>query len=561
MEERNFPDMVRNLILLFSATTLIESRLRDDFQRLPIPELRILFWLMHLTLRSSRGAEVDGLPVAETILEIYCRELLRDLTNDHRVVVWVDDAPDALQLPWTDLAVVLGKASRSIELIEPTNVSWEAKIVAVPEVARLLNTEGNKDNLRSLFKAWFHKLRLHVRILLSMHQVLASNGRAASLLNSAQKNQVLNQIRQQLHALIQKFAAAQPALDRPSLFQFDLEFRISSYLTSSRLPDMADILSEGINSFPDAERDTTFACWVDAENDPRILLAISLHRLPQNVTELALTRLKQLDLEGFIQQSVWITDFMQLADKANQAGDIGLVELVLARGNARLQGRTLHEWDTFAFRMRLMLAYHRRDVSGIEQERLPSWASTAASGRGSVRDELEDSRRFYLGLALLESNPALAQQYFQELTQKHPGNAAYVANVFAASIMIARGIADPEGQRDALKSALSEFERNSAAIPQTRENLPQFALNRLICLDGASLDADFDAEWAKLDLDQKSYIDLLEVGVANATQRGYHERAQSLLNDARPFNLTAGGNPTDRFLKLEQSLGVAGSLS
>lgn len=536
----------------FADVAAIKERYSLRFPALPLPELRILFWIMATVVKAAGKATPASVKIAESIVDLYTSEFRRDTANG-QVVHWLDDSPDALLLPWSELCAVLQVGGSLASLIDPTALLWEDRFNGVPATAGRLMAAGRPDEARQLHQSWLRKLRLHLRILISIHRDLAAGVEPLSLLSTQDKNRLLEDVRGRVHSLTVRFAPQDSKNGRPSLF--DPDFDAVHLMGLHRAPPqepLFDTLIKLIGNFPPKERDEAFQEWIEVEDDLRIVLAFSASRLSPKVSEAVEQRLESLSLDEFVNGAGWIPELMQLAEKASITGRIDWVERILKKGSEALVGRTLPEWEKFAFRMRLIISAHKEDKDAVLNEAVPP--SIAGSPVSSHPDfaELKDSRNFYHAAALRKSDPGQAYSIFKSLADKDPDNSSYAINAFAMRVEAAHRKKPAKESREALVQAWNEFAGARSKTPSSALDSPLHRRNRLLCLDAAELDELFDVDWAHLSQEQKKQIDFVSIGVANAKRRKQPEKARQLMESAKLHNLTGDGSASSEFRDLER---------
>lgn len=514
------------------------------FESMPVPEIRILMWLLRILLLHDRGtaSPIKPIVVAETIVSLYLTELERWITSDRsQVVSWLNDVPEAVFLPWADVAIVLHKVGDIGRLITPGSIDFGAHIKTAASNAQSLGDDEHGIISNSLVRAWANKERLHVRVLMMIHQRLRKLPLDPAYDLSQDECEALRgRVEGRLRAII-KDGASRATVPVP-------------YLESDR--GLTAQVVQCFNHFSATIRDVAFSEWIAAEVDPTVLLVIIEEALPLNARERATARLGELDIDRFLDEQFWISRIKQLAETANSAGQVAIAEKVLAWSEEHLRAEsTQGNWELFAYRMRLMIAYQKRELDTLEKLAQPSKLEKYRFGEDTEDLDPSNTRSFYRALLLMETDPDESRRIFDRLLQQRPGRAAYAINRFAASINIARNLLDPAARRRASIKALHEWNAVRPSIPAS--SLADFNQNVAFLLLTAFADAeeydDFDATWATLRAEQRANIDFIELGITNARHRGLHDRVNEILSFARPYYRDLHGKLDARFAALDQS--------
>lgn len=531
----------------YLAEQIGTRREHPGLEAMPVADMRVLFWLLRTVLLADKKAVLDPMKIAETLVGAYCRELRREVTPDRsKVVSWVNDAPATLALPWMDLAAFLEQRDEAQQLVGPQGIDLEARL------AQTLATERNGVAELQLFHTWIRKTRVHVRILMRIHEAAheSSVDPMISLTND-QRGRLVTLVERRLRDLV-PFAPARDARHSKSLFAPDSDYRPDGVPTA---PALAKLVVRTFNRFSGEMRNRAFADWLDVEEAPDVLLTVMAEALPFEAQQRADSRLQNVDLDQFLAKQMWVTQIEQVAEAAALLRDrTDVVEKVLAYGDKVVGSGYRRQWEAFAYRMRVMVAYHKRDRT--ELERIPAPDIQRTDFNGQWLDPAEDTRNFYLALLLIEDQPEEARRLFDDLLRRRPGSASDALNRFSASVQWARKIEDPDERRRVFLRALHEWDQVAPSIPAAaRVDLrTSIAYLRLASFDGAKQYGDFDAEWSELDAAQRAQIDLVELGVANARRRDLHDRVDKILRHARPYHTGLDAGVEARFAQIAQDV-------
>ena len=274
------------------------GRLQQDTDRqgMLVAGMRILFWLLRVMLSAETTAPLDPVKVAETILSLYEGELqLIMAPHGCEVVWWPDDFPAVVSLPWLDLGIFMHQRGLARRLIEPERVDFDAQLRTVPTQARLLGNNSSGATEHDLYRMWIRKARLHVRILMGIHEKLRASVFDPLLgLTSDQHNDLRCLIEERLREIVQACAGIHHGRQRPSLFDLDNEIPSDD---ARQAQGLLIPLVHAFNRFSGDRRDQAFADWIAVESHPAVLLMIINEALPLRARRHAVENLRSVDLD------------------------------------------------------------------------------------------------------------------------------------------------------------------------------------------------------------------------------------------------------------------------
>lgn len=531
----------------------IHSSVLQDFEQSPnrigghldVPKLTILFWLLRVALCSNGKIELKPEAVAASILSLYkgaMERFLVSLTPRPKVVTWFNDAAEVARLPWVDLAMFLRRVGLDAhELASP--VDFGAILKNTPMIARNVGIDGSSEH--QLLDAWIMKARLHARILTAiLDQLQDSKDPVERLLHLSptQRSSLRQEVESALTSLVLACARSDPTTRRPSLFDYDGRDRYAPQ------EDGAELITRIIQAFnrfsmKDGSCVEAFSHWIHVEDDLANLLAILGGAIPTQVRERAAARLETIDVDKHL-KGMSISAVKRIVETAAlvERGDIS--EKALAYGDERMVHAGIHlralgdeDWDVFAYRMRLLLAYRQtKDLEGLQ--RPPSADQHKIKIDGMTIDPCEDSKAFYKALQLLKNgNPEDMQRarvLFDDLVQRSPDAAI---NRFSAALHYAQSIPDRDQRILGFLDGMTEWAAAEATLSSTiliKSSLT-IAYLKLWAYDGAERDDDFDLSWVGLTPEQRIHKTFILRALGNARRRGLSEREAKLLSSARDY--------------------------
>ncbi|MFT3776244.1 MAG: hypothetical protein QM820_63680 [Minicystis sp.] len=526
------------------------------FHKMPIAVMRILLWLLRTTSSMKGLSPFMPTRIADSLLSLYCAALRRELASDeNKIVPWLDDAPETVSLPWLDLIVFLHQRGLAHRFVEPEGVDFEHHIRRRSSPDQDTAPEVDRGVRRQLSLTWLRKTRLHIRILVHVHEAIhKTDSEFATALTNEQRGALLSLVEKRLRKLVTTHAAVRYDGLHHSLFDPDKDLHLESVRST---PSLLKLLIRAFNQFSEEERNAAFAEWVAVEDDPAVLLTILDEAVPVDAKHRAASKLQTVDLDRFLGAQWTVTRIEQVAEAAAMVPDqTAVVERVLKYGDAVVQRGYRSKWEAFAYRMRLMVAYHQKDLAALERVPAPGAKEQRIDIDGDLLDPAEDTRAFYRALLLIQHQPEQAHGIFDELLRRRPGSASDAINRFSASINWAKKLDDADERHRVLSQALHDWEKVAASIPSAalagvRNNI---AYLRLACFDGAKQDERFDAEWAQLDAAQWASLEFVTLGVDNARRRGLLDRVGAILDRARPYYADRDNKLDGKFAKILHDL-------
>lgn len=512
-------------------------------RNLPLAELRLAFWWLQVARGPEFREYIDPSGPANAILELYCAEMVRETMPNGKLIHWVDDAPVVAQLPWQDLALTMYQTHQIQRFLTPEDFSF-ARHLDVKDVAM----EGDeRSTLRVIWGTLMYKLRLHVRVLNKAYGQIRSG-----LSGQAELNELMSMIERRLIDLICTFSKQDPRSSRPSIFESDSTPLLGPGMLVR--DTLASQVVHTFNEFRGPSRRTALESWIEIERDPVVLLTIFSDVLPVDARQKALGKLGTIDIDAFIDDQLWLPELQRFAEQASLAGRTDVVEKILVFGDERLKNHSLKsDWDLFAYQLRLRSASQMGDIEAIERVPLPhDLGRYRHNTNGKARDSVVESKKFFSGLALIQSSPIQAQKLFKDLRELRPGVWSDCVNSFAASIAIAQQEPDRAKRKEEFERVFEEWRSEREAMPFTELQNPVVQINELICYDGAERDREFDALWNDLGAAAQGRLEFVRVAVLCFSRRALPDRIQTVLENARPFYVDVHGKKTAEFEEIEK---------
>ncbi|MDC3953221.1 hypothetical protein KEG38_05170 [Polyangium jinanense] len=263
----------KHFVLFPLATELhrfLAARVANHPWARPSAEVRVLLWLLRTLMTDPEGATLDAATVAGTLLSAYESLFLRECVDDRgNLKIWYDDAPDMVAQPWTDLAIFLHREGRADELLAPRGVDLSNHLAGCYHADRY----GGGDAHRS----WLRKTRLHLRVLMAIHNALVKGDFDPVLgLSSKQAAELLAKVEERMSLLVCTSENSAHDGKHGSLFTPDKE----AFAGGIAGPEgILEPIVRTFNRFTSVDRrDKAFADWIPVEDDPTVLLRVSIER-------------------------------------------------------------------------------------------------------------------------------------------------------------------------------------------------------------------------------------------------------------------------------------------
>ncbi|MFD2871974.1 hypothetical protein ACFS5N_05810 [Mucilaginibacter ximonensis] len=513
---------------------------------LPVPQLDIALWLLEF-LATQQGDEVseNQLELQQTLISYFkdtylttinTTEILqRDFKDGMKlgIPLWQEYRRNISLISWADAFLHLERAFELDAFLRPSGLVFSA----VPGIY----DEKNR------FIA--QKLRTHLFVLIDgfndlfrKRQYLERSGQPVG--------QVMTKLESTIHDFVIRYCVADPGARRFDIFHESLE-RWSGLSENKELLPLIGSIS---NRFTNEHRESIILALTQADQFVRSLKMLDRvisekerSRLLRSITgrddfQTILGQLSFQDSQFVVSILTQHNDLLQIAEDA----------LAHTKKVAQNHTYTRHENTVFLFRMQLLLAYQKKDLSAIND--MPAPEITSYNGQTF---NAEDEKDFYRALLSLRTEDGKsAYEIFDQLISRASEDRPVLAlNRFAAKLQWANDTKDLKIQKALTQEALTQwkdFEGRSAdkkKWPDIQENVWYDLLHAAELLNDHDA---FDNTYAEVDAETKMRPDFLSIRLGELLKRKMQYTAEELLADAKKYHVLADGNYPDFINELER---------
>lgn len=557
----DLPKWLSDLRCTFAEHGSSNSSRNSSFECMPLVEMKLLFWLLEVAGKLNNESQSEMVATASAIVDLYCAELNRDLAKSGNFVSWIGDASEALSLPWIEVALVLDRSGSVEKLIGPSSVMFKSKIENVPSTVKLLPNESHTNTEFSVYRTLIRKLRLHLRVLIQLHDECLKSHAAPRLKPSHEEILSLRlKIESQLGSLLNLGTVETVGAGRPSVFDLETE-GLGTGGENERFSLVSDVVIV-LNLFTQGQRDLAFTNLVESTTDPTVLLKVAGESSSFKARKLAEERLSALNMDSFLKEQFWLPKIKEIVLVATSQARSEIAEEVLdfvQKHYREIAARS--DWVVFEYEMRLAIAYHRRDLEGLNALQPPNSHSAHAPQIPGQQNGTIESAMFFKGLLLLEKEPERSVEIFETLIRRRPGNLPDVINRFAAVVCVAKKVLDPIDRKKAFHRVLRDWEALRPTLSTLELRDVHILYNELCTFDGAGMELEFDERWRQLLIEQRTNIEFVRIGIECQMRRGQRDEALKILNFALPYHTDSSGRVDESFKNLEVEIAAGGTIT
>jgi hypothetical protein len=400
-----------------------ENKISNNALELPYPELELLFWLNGIIKEFNEEQWNQAISLFNGLEEY--KEILQNIKNriiniyldllkayyfksngEKLVINWHTRHPEMEELPWDEIVISSSEENLS-KFYSPVDFKYMIKNIATVE-NKLVGASGrepiNSDcGKKTQKRSWVYKIRLHLSILIKIHKQLSkynSRGNCKSILLQTE-NEVIN--------IINDFLNDNLDLGKVNIFKSTYE-RSTVIQNEELFPKLA----ETINNFSHSNMQKAVELITKKSNDLINLLELSKILTSINCKEIVDEKIRDLDLDKFIKDQIWITEIEKLLLNAANAANIDLSRKIIKKGDEITAGHRFEEnWNDLTYRVKLLIAYHEGDLNKIQSIKVPD----------KNKEQLISKKRFYQALILLEKDP---EQSYEILNALYKSKASYL---------------------------------------------------------------------------------------------------------------------------------------
>ena len=464
----------------------------SEYGYLPIPELKILFWLISVIEKKNSSHKTEQLKSVTTcIYKIYTIEINRlkvTKNGEIKAVRWFKDQEEIETLPWESFFKHLD--SRKLTTLSTLHNEIE---VNIPE--KFEDGSKNKSYFDETVKTTAYKIRLHLYIFIQGYIKLkkANNHSNISLLESTLNN------------LISWYNLDDFKNNKINIF--DTNYELSNFGNSTY--DLASNIGKLLNF---ASSKNFIASIIKNNNDVGFFARILRNTVSESDRKLILAKLDKKNIDEYLNNTFSTTEIQQLIiDLAEEKDKVSLLPEIIDYGDKHSNPNN-KEWKKFSYTYKLLVAAQTGNMEDVEQihnnnkDIINSFASNS-------KKEYEDIFLFYKALCAFNTKPEEGYKLYNHILGKNSRNVTVALNRFASKIRWA--LQEADYRNNLLQTALDEWEvyEQSSLENELRPVQENSILNKLICYRYLAKNIEFDNLWSNLNDELRYSTQLIEIRI------------------------------------------------
>ncbi|MFW5794783.1 MAG: hypothetical protein ACOCV1_04790 [Bacillota bacterium] len=510
-----------------------ENKISNNALELPYPELELLFWLNGIIKELDEEQWNQAISLFNDLEEY--NEILQNIKNriiniyldllnayflksdgEKLVINWHTRHPEMEELPWDEIVISSSEENLS-KFYSPVDFKYMIKNISTVE-NKLAGASGrepiNSDRgKKTQKKTWIYKIRLHLSVLIKIHERLRKYNKIENF------NALLIQTENEVINIISDFLTDNLELGKVNIFKSTYE---RSTVTQNE--ELFPKLAETINNFSYSNMQKAVEIITKKSNNLINLLELSKILTSKNCKEIVDEKIRDLDLDKFIKDQIWITEIEKLLLNAANAANIDLARKIIKKGDEITTGHRFEEnWNDLTYRVKLLIAYHESDLKKIQSIKAPD----------KNKKQLINRKRFYQALILLEKNPEQSYEILNDL-YKSRASGAFAVNRFAAHISLAKQKEDEIIYKQALVE-WNKAEENLSNKDLLKIN-EQVKYNKLLVFLKINEFNKFDKLWSSIYKSLKLELDFVQLALQRYIDDGLSEKAEKLLEETIEYH-------------------------
>jgi hypothetical protein len=344
------------------------------------------------------------------------------------------------------------------------------------------------------------------------------------------------------------YYVTQYCIDEPNKKRIDIfdELFENTYWSGNQKEELLPVIAFTINRFEDRNKQKILDELIKTHQMTRTLKMLE-YAISEKDRQFMVQVINSLNVSDYLDGLHSITDIQfVLQELANEKEFIDKAKEALTFWETRiLKGKRSEKMDykIVAFRIKLLLAYHKEDESEISKTEEPESQYHATGGGFNPHNE----KTFYRALLLLKKEePGKAYDLFNELlTNERENKPTLALNRFASKVHWADSIDVIADKQILYSEAINEWNKfekelsKDISIEYIKEKL---WFNKLHAYNMLNNDSEFDKIYYQLDKHIQLRSDFLELRVSNLMTRKMTIQAEELVAEAEKYHKLNTGN-------------------
>lgn len=520
--------------------------LKNRLLSLPFVQLDLAAWLMEVIPKINFfNFPHDGEEFLLRVTNYFSRTYLKaintmkinaidyfgDKTIKFALPSWAEYRQNDLQINWGMACLNLSEQGLLNEFLYPS-----------------LNFRSSEDTYDDQNKFVAHKLRSHLFILINafnglfvIQKKLTSSGRRIE--------EVLVFLEIRIRDIILRNSTNNPVKGNIDIFDESFERWYLGNDNNELIPITASI----INRFSPKSREEIINALTKSDQFVR-----SLKMLDRIVSENERLRLlKMITGRADFDDILGKLSFQDLQFVTSNLSQDGLFISEAENALALIENKsTSHNYtknEVFIFRIRLLIAYHKKDLSEIDSILVPP--ATYYNGQ-KFQPEME--KDFYRALILMKTNHGEeSYNLYDELVSKESGNPVIALNRFAAKLQWVHETENLDLKKQLCTDALDEWMRYNNTNSD-RKKWPDIedsiTFNLLEAYKILEEHDEFDNLYANTVIESRMRPEFLDIRIDNLLERNLQNAAELLLAESKTFHKLSDGDFPDFIKNLEDRM-------
>lgn len=512
------PYLLNDLINCFSNYTE-KPYYNNGVISMPLLQLDGIIWLMKCsTLWKYKTQGAINKPNIELLTNTFLK-LYQDNIEIEQVEKYnYFEKKEEIGLPlWSEKFERIGY----LEWIYPIYFLYEHQQLAA-FLSPKLDLERTADEYNKKNQFVSDKLRTHIGVLLHVLRAFTLPAIPYGFeKNSIEK--IRKQIEKKIIAVLELHNTDSPKDGKIDLLDYKRDTSYNMSNENALLPELSSI----INWFEDKE------AIIDAltqTNDVIKTLTILEWVTSEGIKSQLLAKIKQSDLQKFLEESTWLPEIQSVLLKMAQYGDlIAKVKEVVSYWEANIKAQK-KDYAKTLYQTKLLIAYYNNNEAELDLVGKPDGNEIKSSQETTYNEQKE----FYRALIQIHSHPENAYAINDTLCKKYPHLSGFAVNRMAAKMNIAKKTDKSELYKEALEE-WRDFEGKNKNIDY--DDLGNaFIANKLFILLKLNEFEVLAYEYAKLNLSYKMIPSILESKLESLIVQNKIEEAENLLSQAEHYH-------------------------
>ncbi len=499
--------------------------------RLPLSELRILFWILKLTLNnkfSSSANEFLKKKSANAIFQIYKAEIFREKYKkgeESGFVEWFWDQEGVNSFSWSEFFISMEDREQKDFLSYFSKIEVEIK-ETFEDGSRNYSWYDNKTRTIA------QKIRLHLNILLQIQKELHPNKKS--------HKGILSKIENTLSELISWYCYDDFTNNHINVFDNHYEVSI--------LKDAVYNLAEAIGNFVNFTSNKKFIPVIINKNKDLGFISRLIPRiLSISDKRLFFEQLSESGFSEFLTHIVTASELELLLAEMHEEKDlVDYMIQIINYGDKVVNTGYLKSWKKYTYPYWLLICAQKENEQLLD-EKYKEYEEYVSKHDLYGQRDYEQTYKFYKALCLFNKNPKESYHLYNQIIEKGDNTVITSAlNRFAAKIKWAISEKDKNVFQKLLTESLEEWEQYERQLePEQLAYIKKNSdLNKLLIYQQLKKNIEFEALWASLDEIVRFEESYIELRVNQYIATNDTDKLEEYLFEVEAFHKGDGETPT-----------------